>query len=183
VERLAAEEGIRIRSREGKSRVGRGSVAGKSVVLALPQTFMNASGEAVRALCEKNGIDSDRLCVVFDDIDLPLGTLRMRSRGSAGGQRGMASVVERLGTNEFARLRVGVRGEHYSRERNELSDYVLERFGRGEKEAFEAAIDRAVEALRLWLTDGIDAAMRHANRKPSSPDSSEPGLKSRRRSK
>jgi PTH1 family peptidyl-tRNA hydrolase len=181
VERLAAEEGIRIRSREGKSRVGRGSVAGEIVVLALPQTFMNASGEAVRALCEKNGIDSDRLCVVFDDIDLPLGALRMRGRGSAGGQKGMTSVVERLGTNEFARLRVGVRGDHYSRERNDLGDYVLEPFGRGEREIFEETLDRAVEALRLWLTGGIDAAMRHANRKPSSPDSEKSGLTSRRR--
>ena len=182
MEKLAAEEGIRIRSREGRSRVGRGSVAGESVVLALPQTFMNASGEAVRALCEKNGIDSDRLCVVFDDIDLPLGVLRMRAHGSAGGQKGMTSVVERLGTNEFARLRVGVRGEHYSRERNALGDYVLEPFGRGEREIFEQTLDRAVEALRLWLTDGINAAMRHANRKPSSPDSEKSGLTSRRRS-
>lgn len=182
MERLAAEESFRIRSREGKSRVGRGRVSGKSVVLALPQTFMNASGEAVRALCEKNGIGPEDLCIVFDDIDLPLGLLRMRPRGSAGGQKGMASVIERLGTNEFARLRVGVRGEHYSRERDELGDYVLEPFGRGERKLFEASIDRAVEALRLWLTDGIEAAMRLANRKPSSPGSDEPGLTSTRRS-
>ncbi len=94
----------------------------------------------------------------------------------------MASVIERLGTNGFARLRVGVRGEHYSRERDELSDYVLEPFARGERKLFEVSIDRAVEALRLWLTDGIDAAMRLANRKPSSPGSDEPGLTSTRRS-
>jgi PTH1 family peptidyl-tRNA hydrolase len=84
----------------------------------------------------------------------------------------MTSVVERLGTNDFARLRIGVRGEHYSRERVELGDYVLEPFAKGEREIFEESVDRAVEALRLWLTDGIEAAMRHANRKPSSPDSS-----------
>jgi peptidyl-tRNA hydrolase, PTH1 family len=144
-------------------------VAGQSVVIALPQTYMNASGEAVRALCEKNGIGSDELCVVFDDVDLPLGTLRMRARGSAGGQKGMKSVIERLGTTEFARLRVGVRGEHYSRER-ELSDYVLEPFGRAEQQVLEESIDRAVAAIRVWLTEGIDAAMRLANRKPSSPD-------------
>jgi PTH1 family peptidyl-tRNA hydrolase len=96
----------------------------------------------------------------------------MRARGSAGGQKGMTSVVERLGTNDFARLRIGVRGEHYSRERVELGDYVLEPFAKEEREIFEASVDRAVEALRLWLTDGIEAAMRHANRKPSSPDSS-----------
>ncbi len=182
VQRLASEEGLRIRSREGRSRVGRGTIGGEPVLLALPQTYMNASGEAVRALCEKNGIGPDEICVVFDDIDLPLGTLRMRARGSAGGQKGMTSVVERLGTNEFARLRVGVRGEHYSRERTALGDYVLEPFGRGEREIFEQTLDRAVEALRIWLTDGINAAMRHANRKPSSPDSEKSGLTSRRRS-
>jgi PTH1 family peptidyl-tRNA hydrolase len=139
-------------------------------MLALPQTYMNASGEAVRALCERNGIGPDALCVVFDDIDLPLGVLRMRARGSAGGQKGMKSIIERLGTTEFARLRVGVRGEHYSRGRDELSDYVLEPFGRAEQELFEASLERAVAALRVWLTEGIDAAMRLANRKPSSPD-------------
>ena len=151
------------------------------MLLALPQTYMNASGEAVRALCEKNGIGPDEICVVFDDIDLPLSQLRMRARGSAGGQKGMKSIIERLGTTEFARLRVGVRGEHYSRERNELGDYVLEPFARGERELFAAALERAVEALRAWLTEGTDAAMRIANRKPSSPGSSEPGLTSTRR--
>lgn len=181
VEKLAAGEGIRIRSRDGKSRVGRGSIAGVDVVLALPQTYMNASGEAVRALCEKNGIGPDELCVVFDDIDLPLGTLRMRARGSAGGQKGMKSVIASLGTSEFARLRVGVRGEHYSREKNELGDYVLEPFARGERQRFADSLDRAVAALEAWLTDGIDAAMRLANQKPSSPGSDEPGLTSTRR--
>ena len=181
VEKLAAEEGIRIRSREGKSRVGRGTVAGESVVLALPQTYMNASGEAVRALCEKNGIGPEDLCVVFDDIDLPLGVLRMRARGSAGGQRGMRSVIDRLGTSEFSRLRVGVRGERYSREKDELGDYVLAPFARGEKELYRKSIDRAAEALRVWLDAGIDAAMRLANQKPSSSGSDEPGLTSTRR--
>ena len=182
VEKLAAAEGIRIRSREGKSRVGRGKVSGESVVLALPQTYMNASGEAVRALCEQNGIDPGGLCVVFDDIDLPLGVLRMRARGSAGGQKGMKSVIERLGTSDFVRLRVGVRGEHYERGKDELPDYVLAPFSRGEREVFRETLDRAVETLRVWVESGVDAAMRIANRKPSSPGSDEPGLTSTRRS-
>jgi peptidyl-tRNA hydrolase, PTH1 family len=142
---------------------------------------MNDSGEAVRALCEKNDIGPDEICVVFDDIDLPLGLLRMRPRGSAGGQKGMKSVIERLGTTEFVRLRIGVRGERYSRERNELGDYVLEPFARGEKELFAQALERAVDSLRTWLADGTDAAMRIANRKPSSPGSERPGLTSTRR--
>jgi len=135
---------------------------------------MNASGEAVAALCKKNGIDPSDLCVVFDDIDLPLGTLRMRARGSSGGQKGMASIIASLGTPEIPRLRVGIRGDHYSRERD-LGDYVLEPLSRGERERFEDAVAGAVAALRLWLAQGIDAAMKRANSKPSSPDAA-PGV-------
>jgi peptidyl-tRNA hydrolase, PTH1 family len=169
VEKLASEEGIRIRSRESRSRVGRGEIGREPVLLALPQTFMNASGEAVYALCQKNGINPSGLCVVFDDIDLPVGVLRLRARGSAGGQKGMASIIERLGTTEFARLRVGIRGERYSRERD-LADYVLEHFAKGERALLDETISRASEVLRLWVTEGIDAAMRRANEKLSSPD-------------
>ena len=167
VERLAAEEKIRIRSRESAARVGRGTIQGTPVLLALPQTYMNASGEAVHALCNDNGIDIHDLCVVVDDIDLPLGVLRMRARGSAGGQKGLASVIAHLGT-AFARLRVGIRGTAYTRE-IELADYVLAPHLPEEEAAFEEAVARGTDALRIWLTEGIDAAMRRANVKPSSP--------------
>jgi PTH1 family peptidyl-tRNA hydrolase len=103
-----------------------------------------------------------------DDIDLPLGALRLRARGSAGGQKGLRSVVSHLGSTEFPRLRVGIRGQRYSRQRD-LGDYVLEPFAEAEREQYEESIGRAVEALRLWLTQGIDAAMRRANVLPSSP--------------
>jgi PTH1 family peptidyl-tRNA hydrolase len=168
VEALGRRKGIRVRSRSGQALVGRGTIGGETVLLALPQTYMNASGEAVSALCNDNGIDPSAVCVVSDDIDLPLGTLRMRARGSAGGQKGIASIISALGTSEFPRLRVGIRGELYSRERD-LADYVLEPFAEGEREIFEASIGRAVDAIEIWLTDGVDAAMRSANRKPSSP--------------
>ncbi len=173
VEKLAEEEGIRIRSRECSSRVGRGRIGEDTVLLALPQTFMNASGEAVRALCQKHGVDPDGLCIVVDEIALPLGTLRMRARGSAGGHNGLKSVIAHLGTTDFSRLRVGVRGERYTRERD-LADYVLEPFAKGEREMFEDSVGRAAEALRLWTTQGIDAAMRRANHSPSSPDGLDP---------
>ena len=169
VEQLAAEEGIRIRSRESHALVGRGSIGGERVILALPQTYMNASGEAVSALCNKNGIDPSGLCVVYDDIDLPLGTLRMRARGSAGGQKGMASIISHLQTGDVPRLRVGVRGERYVKGERDLGDYVLEPFARSERELLETAVGRAVESLRLWLGPGIDSAMMRANQKPSSP--------------
>lgn len=173
LEAFAAEEGIRIRSRECSSRVGRGRVGQNPVLLALPQTYMNASGEAVTALCQKHSVDPSELCVVVDDIDLPLGALRLRARGSAGGQKGLRSVIAHLGTTEFPRLRVGIRGDRYSRQR-ELGDYVLEPFAKGEREQVKDSVGRAVEALRLWLTQGIDAAMRRANVLPSSPDELNP---------
>lgn len=173
MEALAAEEGIRIRSRECSSRVGRGRVGEEAVLLALPQTYMNASGEAVSALCQKHSVQPSELCVVVDDIDLPLGALRLKARGSAGGQKGLRSVVSHLGTTEFPRLRVGIRGERYSRERP-LEDYVLEPFAKAERETYEESIGRAVEALRMWLTQGIDAAMRRANVSPSSPGGLDP---------
>ena len=147
--------------------MGRGTIEGQSVLLALPQTYMNASGEAVSALCQSNGIDPSSVCVVFDEVDLPLGVLRIRPRGSGGTHNGMRSVVARVGT-EIPRLRVGVRGEHYSRERD-LADYVLEPVARSEREAFEESVARAGDVLRVWLSDGIDAAMRIANNNPSSP--------------
>jgi PTH1 family peptidyl-tRNA hydrolase len=169
VEALAAQENIKIRSRESRSRVGRGTIQGKRVLLALPQTLMNASGEAVAALCKSNGIDPSRVCVVFDEVALPLGTLRLRPRGSAGGHNGMASIIESLATTEIPRLRVGIRGENYSRQRD-LADYVLEAFAKEERERFGEAVERAVGALRTWLSEGIDAAMKRTNPKPSSPD-------------
>ncbi len=169
MEKLAAEEGIRIRSRESSARVGRGQVSGSPVLLALPQTYMNASGEAVQALCNTYGIEPFDLCVVVDDIDLPLGALRMRARGSAGGQRGLESVISRLG-NAFPRLRIGIRGAEYSRQ-IDLAEYVLAPLPPQERTAFEDALERATDALRLWLTEGIDAAMRRANVNPSSPSS------------
>ncbi len=130
---------------------------------------MNASGEAVAALCKNNGIDPKDACVVFDEVALPLGTLRMRALGSAGGHKGMASILDTLGTTEIPRLRVGVRGERYSRQRD-LADYVLEAFGREERDLFEQTVEKAAETLRVWLSQGIHAAMKHTNTKPSSPD-------------
>jgi PTH1 family peptidyl-tRNA hydrolase len=131
---------------------------------------MNASGEAVSALCKSNGIDPSDLCIVFDDVALPLGTLRLRPRGSAGGQKGMASIITCLGTTEIPRLRVGVRGERYSRQRD-LADYVLEPFAKEERAVFDESADRALDALRVWLSDGIDAAMKRANTRGLSEES------------
>ena len=170
VEALAAQEGLKLRSKESLSRVARGTVEGERVLLALPQTMMNASGEAVAALCKSNGIDPSEVCVVLDEVELPLGVLRLRPRGSAGGHNGMDSVISALGTTEIPRLRVGVRGSRYVKGERDLADYVLEPFAKEERADIDAAVEKAVESLRLWLSSGIDAAMKFTNTKPSSPE-------------
>ena len=170
VERLAAQEGLKLRSKESLSRVARGTVEGERVLLALPQTMMNGSGEAVAALCNSNGIDPSEVCVVLDEVELPLGVLRIRARGSAGGHNGMESVISTLGTTEIPRLRVGVRGTRYVKGERDLANYVLEPFAKEERADIDAAVEKAVEALRRWLSSGIDAAMKFANTKPSSPE-------------
>lgn len=140
------------------------------MILALPQTMMNASGGAVAALCNSTGIEPSEICVVLDEVELPLGTLRLRGSGSAGGHNGMVSIISALGTNEFPRLRIGVRSTWYSKQ-HDLADYVLDRFGRSEGQELKSTLERAAQSLRLWVSGDIDAAMKFANTKPSSPGS------------
>ena len=162
VDRLAAGEGIPVKRLDCRALTGRGRIGEEVVVLAKPATYMNASGEAVSALLKKLELAAEDLLVVSDDIDLSVGTLRLKPKGSSGGQKGLRSIESALGTREFARLRVGIRGEHYTRE-NELSDYVLDRFSRSERSAIEDTVDRAAEAVRTWVTHGIVAAMNRFN--------------------
>ena len=160
MERLAGREGIRIRSRESGSRVGRGSVGGRRVLLALPQTYMNASGEAVLALCQSNGIGPSEICVVSDDIDLPLGTLRMRPRGSAGGQKGLEDIIRRLGSQQVPRLRIGIGPP---REGWDVADFVLSRFEAEEVAVIDEVILTAADATETWVSLGMDACMNAFN--------------------
>lgn len=162
VDRLAREIGVSVKRLECRALTGRGRIGEEPVVLAKPVTYMNASGEAITGLLTKLKLEPDALLVVSDEIDLPLGTLRLKPRGASAGQKGLKSIEACLGTREFARLRIGIRGERYSRER-ELADYVLDRFSKAEKTVIDAALDRAAEAVRTWVTDGIDAAMNRFN--------------------
>jgi PTH1 family peptidyl-tRNA hydrolase len=126
-----------------------------------PMTFMNLSGEAVVALMGFYKIDLADVLVVCDDVNLPEGRLRARPGGSEGGNNGLRSIVASLGTPEFARLRLGVgRGD----ERRDLADHVLSRFGPDEQPVINSAIDRAADAVEVWMTDGIAAVMNSFNR-------------------
>jgi PTH1 family peptidyl-tRNA hydrolase len=131
------------------------------VLLAKPLTYMNRSGQAVAAIVSRRRIDISRLLVVFDDLDLPLGTLRLRPGGGHGGHKGMMSIILALGRNDFARLRLGI-GRPPGR--MDPADYVLRDFAPAEKPEVAVMRERAADAVEVWLEHGIDAAMNQFNR-------------------
>jgi PTH1 family peptidyl-tRNA hydrolase len=145
----------------------------EAVVLATPETFMNRSGYAARCLVERFGVDPARILVVYDDIYLPLGTLRLRTRGGAAGQKGIASILECLRTEAIARLRLGVAprvpaGEPSAAELNR-PEFVLTRWSAEEEAAAREQIARGADACEIWLTAGPAEAMNRFNRDPAEP--------------
>ncbi len=145
---------------EEEALVGRGEAAGGAVLLAKPLTYMNRSGEAVEGLVRRYGLRPQEVLVIYDDVDLPVGTIRVRPRGSSGGHRGMASVIEALGTEEVPRVRIGI-----GRPTGDAADYVLSRFAPEERPRIREAIERAADAVEVVLREGIQRAMERFNRK------------------
>ncbi len=139
--------------------VAQGSVHGKKVLLLLPTTFMNSSGDAARRCIDYFKVPITQVMVVCDDVVLPIGTLRMRSKGSSGGHNGLKSLQAHLNTEYYARLRIGVGGPGSQ----EMVDYVLGKFSSEEEKILQDVALKAIEVLELWLTVGIAAAMQAAN--------------------
>ncbi len=137
-----------------------GTIAGRRVLLAKPQTFMNLSGISVAAMIRFYKIPLERLLVIGDDLDLPTGTLRMRKKGGSGGHRGLQDIIDRLGSEEFPRLRIGI-GRPPGR--MDAADYVLQDFTADELQIIDVALRRAADAVECWLTDGIELAMSRYN--------------------
>lgn len=162
VDALAGRAGIRMTRPEAKSQVGLGEISGEPVVLAKPQTMMNLSGIAVRLLLEKYECDPAAMVVLFDEVDLPWGTLRIRPRGSGGTHNGMRSIIDEIGTNEFIRVRLGIGPEQM---RGELRDYVLGRLDRAEREAAAEMTAEAAEAVEMIAAEGVEKAMQRFNRR------------------
>jgi PTH1 family peptidyl-tRNA hydrolase len=162
IDELARRHGIRITRRENTSLVGLGTASGKRVALAKPQTFMNLSGPAVKGLIERYGIGADRLIVIYDELDLPWQTLRIRPRGSSAGHKGMQNVLRSLGTNEIARVRLGIDPGH---PRGDGAEFVLSPFRRGQKKEVEEMVTRGADAVESILAEGVEKSMAIYNRR------------------
>jgi PTH1 family peptidyl-tRNA hydrolase len=162
VDAVARRSGVTFESSTADALVARvrDASAGTSMLLVKPLTMMNLSGEAVAALARYYRVDVPDLLIVADDANLPLGRLRARARGSSGGHNGLKSISQHLGTEEFARLRVGVgRGDG----RRDLADHVLARFDAEEQPTIESAILRAADAVDVFVSEGLEAVMNRFN--------------------
>lgn len=160
VERLADQHRLSFDRLQFKARVASGMARDRRVVLAKPLTYMNLSGEAVGPLVRFYKIPLERLLVVYDEIDIPFNTLRLRAEGGAGGHRGMRSIIQSLGSQDFARLRVGVGRPPDGRE---AADHVLAPWTKEEAAQAPALVERAALAVETWLTEGILSAMNRFN--------------------
>lgn len=161
VDEFARRRALMFESSPGDAVMARERGPGAQVILAKPLTFMNLSGQAVGGLMRYYRIDLDDVLVVADDVNLPLGRLRVRRRGSDGGHNGLRSVIDSVGTEEVARLRVGVdRGDR----RRDLADHVLATFDQSELETMRLAINKASDAVEVFASEGINVAMNRFNR-------------------
>ncbi|MBM4433187.1 MAG: aminoacyl-tRNA hydrolase [Chloroflexi bacterium] len=163
--RFAKMQGIRFDSKQGQARTGTGEINGKKIVLAKPQTFMNASGESVSRLVQKFKIEPVDLMVIHDDLDLPLGKIRIRRGGSSAGHKGIESIINELGSQGFIRVRIGIGRPNTACETDEadIIDYVLDDFGPDEKKIVIEVIPRVSEAILCLLNEGLTAAMNKYN--------------------
>jgi len=159
IERLARSHGIKCAMRAQGALWGRGSICGQGVALIKPMSFMNLSGKAVGSFVHKFSLSLGSVLVVYDDCELPLGTLRIKPSGGSGGHKGLASVIETLGSSDFPRLRLGIGRPEFG----DLTSHVLGSFRPGEREALEDMLERAVSAIDVFINDGIESAMNRFN--------------------
>jgi peptidyl-tRNA hydrolase, PTH1 family len=162
VDRLAESNGIRVSRKENLAFVGLGAIKQKRVALAKPQTFMNLSGSSVKGLLERYGLTPDHLLLVYDELDLPWGSLRIKPKGSAAGHNGVKNVIASLGTTEFPRLRVGIRPNHQV---EDGARFVLSAFKKAQKQELEETVGRAAEAVESILAEGVEKSMTVFNRR------------------
>jgi PTH1 family peptidyl-tRNA hydrolase len=164
---LASQHSLRFSRRQAMAFVADGQIDGQTVTLAKPQGYMNVSGKSTGALVRFYKLPLSHMLILYDDLDLPVGVLRMRPEGSSGGHRGMDSIIKHVGGKDFPRLRIGI-GRPPGK--MDPAAYVLQKFSTEQLPAIEIVRVRAADALRTWLCDGLEAAMTLYNRKEDGPD-------------
>ena len=163
IDALADKYNISVETRKHMAYTGKGIIEGQKVILAKPQTYMNLSGESVRSLVDYYKIDAEQeLIVIYDDISLDTGNIRIRTKGSAGGHNGIKNIISHLGTQVFLRVKVGV-GE--KPKNYDLKDYVLGHFSKAEQEQMDEGYQHALQAVAMMLQDEVQVAMNEFNRK------------------
>lgn len=162
IDAIGEKFGIDVTTKKHKALVGRGIIDGMRVILAKPQTYMNLSGESIREIADFYKIEPENIIIIYDDISLDVGRLRIRKKGSAGGHNGIKNIIAHLGTQEFPRIKVGIGNKP---EGWDLADYVLSKYSKAEQEAMKEASDDVIGAVRLMIMDDIDAAMNRYNAK------------------
>lgn len=158
---LCGKYGVTLNKTKFRADCGEGFIAGEKAIFIKPQTYMNLSGESVREFAEFYKADIDHIIVLFDDVALPVGRLRVRPKGSAGGHNGIKNIIYQLGSEEFARVRIGIGAP--SHPDFPMADYVLGRFSKDEIELLIPAVKRAADAVETIITDGVGAAMNMFN--------------------
>jgi len=168
IDRIAEQYGAHVSNRRCKAQTGKATIAGHEVLLAKPETYMNLSGLSVREMVNEYEIDPTKdLVVIYDELDLPFGTIRVRPRGGTAGHNGMESIVGALGgLQDFLRIRLGIAPDHPVRDG---AGYVLSQLKKSQMTEVDEMLDAASEAVKVILTDGPEAAMNRFNRKPDGP--------------
>lgn len=163
VDRIANRFDIKLSRMQSRALVGAGSAGDYKLILAKPQTFMNLSGQAVGALVNFYKVPHEQLLVIHDDMDLPFGEIRIRPGGGSAGQKGLASVIDRLGTQKFPRMRIGI---GHPGGRRDTANYVLGDFSSAETEILNQVLEEAAQAAADFLEYGLEYSMNHHNRQP-----------------
>lgn len=162
IDLLADKYGIEVNKLKFKSLVGEGRIAGEKVLLVKPQTYMNLSGEAVRAALDFYKEDSQNLIVIYDDLDIPTGTMRIRKKGSPGTHNGMRNIKQHIQTDDFPRIRIGIGSER----KGDLIDYVIGSISKNEQMLLDEALNKAAEGAAAIVEKGIEKAMNEYNTRP-----------------
>ena len=162
IDRLAERNNIRVSRKDSMALVGQGTVGAKKALLAKPQTFMNVSGPSVKALLSKYELQPGQLLLVYDELDLPWRSLRIRPNGSAGGHRGVDSVIRSTGSADFPRVRLGIHG---GRREGDGAQIVLSRFTRAQREELDELLDYAAQAVESIIAEGVEKSMTRFNRR------------------